>query len=398
MPLGEIGELAATARRASAEVQGAHRRPDRRSGGRSIACVPKIQRSPPAFTGRRSFTTVSYGEDRRSVRAARARSPLPSRNRRIHVDTAHRPHPQVGRDGGQSGCFPSSKCSSCSRTSCRRFSRSRCRWRCCWRSWSRSDACPPDSEIIALRASGFSLYRLLLPVGAFAIGAAVITFFLSVYARPWGNGLLRTGIYDIVKARASAGIKPKIFNDDFAGLVIYVDRIESRADQLYGILVSDQRGLRQEVDGCGRRRRGRTRRGRHRRRRQHGLREIRPDLPAAGRAVHHPAAVRRRDLQHRQPRRRLREHHLQTRWDINLDLSTALADLRSREKDVSELGFAELNRAIAEKRAAGEPSFAERVEWHRKIAIPIACLVFRRDRRFRSASSPPARSTRADSR
>ena len=98
-----------------------------------------------------------------------------------------------------------------------------------------------DSEIIALRASGFSLYRLLLPVGVFAAATALLTLTLSVYARPWGNGLLRTGLYNIVRARASAGIKPKVFNDDFAGLMIYVDRIEPPGNQLYGILVSDTR-------------------------------------------------------------------------------------------------------------------------------------------------------------
>ena len=41
-----------------------------------------------------------------------------------------------------------------------------------------------------------------------------------------------------------------------------------------------------------------------------------------------------------------------------------------------ELGITELQQTIADKRAAGEPTFAERVEWHRKLAIPFACLVF----------------------
>ncbi len=232
-----------------------------------------------------------------------------------------------------------------------------------------------DSEIIALRASGFSLYRLLLPVGAFAIGAAVITFFLSVYARPWGNGLLRTGIYDIVKARASAGIKPKIFNDEFAGLVIYVDRIESRADRLYGILVSDQRDSDKRTaapeDGGAVGIGGMDTAG-----------DVNTVYAKSGTIYPRPdeqfITLRLYDggIYSIANRGEGFENTTFNQMDINLDLSTALADLRSREKDVSELGFAELNRAIAEKHAAGEPSFAERVEWHRKIAIPIACLVF----------------------
>ncbi len=238
-----------------------------------------------------------------------------------------------------------------------------------------------DSEIIALRASGFSLYRMLLPVGGFALGAAILTFFLSVHARPWGNGLLRTGIYDIVKARASAGIKPKVFNDDFAGLVIYVDRIEPRSNRLYGILVSDQR--------------------------DHAERDT-PSNPEVdhddGNAVGIGGADAAGDVNTVYAHRgviysRPEEQFLTLRLidggiysashkggsfenttfqqlDFNLDLSTALADLQAREKDVSELRLSELKQAISRKTAAGEPAFVERVEWHRKIAIPFACLVF----------------------
>ncbi len=235
-----------------------------------------------------------------------------------------------------------------------------------------------DSEIIALRASGFSLYRLLLPVAGFAMAAAVLTFFLSVYARPWGNGLLRTGLYDIVKARASAGIKPKVFNDDFAGLVIYVDHIEPPGNRLFGILVSDQRvpkAAASEESGPL------------------------PDPGTAPTGVHATAAVNTVYAHSGVIYSRPDEQFLTLRlldggiysiarkgkgfedttfqkMDINLDLSLALAQLQAREKDVSELRMTELRQAISSKAAAGEPTFIERVEFHRKIAIPFACLVF----------------------
>lgn len=98
-----------------------------------------------------------------------------------------------------------------------------------------------DSELVALRAAGVSLYRLLAPVAGFAVIIAILTLGLSLYARPWGNSLLRTGLYDIIRTRAVAGIKPRIFNDEFSGLVIYVDRIEPATDDLEGILISDTR-------------------------------------------------------------------------------------------------------------------------------------------------------------
>ena len=235
-----------------------------------------------------------------------------------------------------------------------------------------------DSEIIALRASGFSLYRLLLPVAGFAAAAAVLTFFLSVYARPWGNGLLRTGLYDIVKARASAGIKPKVFNDDFAGLVIYVDSIEPPGNRLFGILVSDQREHGSDATAGGGSGEGADRHGA-------GI-----DSAAAVNTVYaHSGLIYSQPDDHYLTLRLLDggiysvarkgkgfEGTTFQKMDINLDLRLALAELQAREKDVSELRLGDLRREIARKSAAGDANFVERVELHRKTAIPFACLVF----------------------
>ena len=212
-----------------------------------------------------------------------------------------------------------------------------------------------DSEIIALRASGFSLYRLLYPVGAFAAACAVLTLALSVYARPWGNGLLRSGLYSIVKERASAGIKEKVFNDDFAGLMIYVDSIEPPGNRLYGILVSDTRD---------------------------GTNQTNTVYAHSGTIYSRPEeeflTLRLRDggmYSVLKDGEGFQDTSFQT-YDINLDLGEALAELQAREKDVSELMLGELRTAIADKQSRGEPAFVERVELHRKLAIPFACLVF----------------------
>ncbi len=235
-----------------------------------------------------------------------------------------------------------------------------------------------DSEIIALRACGFSLYRLMVPVCGFALAAAVLTFFLSVYARPWGNEMLRTGLYDIVKERASAGIKAKVFNDDFPGLVIYVDRIEPPGNHLYGIMVSDRREIGGDAQAA----------------------EVTEATGAAvGRAIdatnevntvyaHHGTIYSRPDEQFLTLRLEdggiysvsrggegFEDTTFQT-MDINLDLTMALADLQAREKEASEMQLGELREAIVAKRTGGEPAFVERVELHRKLSIPFACLVF----------------------
>ena len=210
-----------------------------------------------------------------------------------------------------------------------------------------------DSEIVALRAAGVSLYRLLGPVSAFAVAVAGLTLWLSFTARPWGNSHLRTGLYEVVKARATAGLKPRVFNDEFKQLVIYVDRIQPAGDRLEGILISDTRE----------------------RTAQNTI------YAESGRVVsderHHTLTLR---LQNGGIYSTGHDNGYQdTRfatYDLTLDLGAALANLRQRERAASEMTVDELRAAVTAKQAAGEPTFVERVELHRKVSIPFACVVF----------------------
>jgi lipopolysaccharide export system permease protein len=212
-----------------------------------------------------------------------------------------------------------------------------------------------DSEIVALRAAGISLYRLLVPVGAFAVAIALLTLGLSLVARPWGNSLLRNGLYEIIRTRAVAGIKAKIFNDEFNGLVIYVDRIEPATDALEGILISDTRDptMRNTVY---------AETGRLFSNESHQSLTLR--LENGG--IYSPGDTGGRAYQ---------DTRFDT-YDITLDLDTALAQLRNRSKDASEMTVPELRAEIAAKTAHGEPAFVERVEMQRKFSIPFGCLVF----------------------
>jgi lipopolysaccharide export system permease protein len=98
-----------------------------------------------------------------------------------------------------------------------------------------------DSELVALRSSGLSLYQLVPPVAIVVVLATVATAGLSFWARPWGNRSLKSALFDIARTRASAGIRPQVFNDDFAGLVIYTEGVDATNDELHHVLISDER-------------------------------------------------------------------------------------------------------------------------------------------------------------
>lgn len=211
-----------------------------------------------------------------------------------------------------------------------------------------------DSEITALQTSGVSLWRLLRPVALFAGVVFSAALYVSWYGRPWGNGLLRTGLYEIAKTGAAAAIKEKVFSDDFPGLVIYVDRLDPGGSTLRGVLIADtrERGQRNTILA----KTGTLVTNE----RQHTL-----TLRLAQGSIHSfdndDRSYHRTDF---------------NTYDISLDLNAVLARLRPRERDPSEIPSAELRAIIAEKRAAGLPTTAEEVEVQRRLSIPFACLGF----------------------
>ena len=211
-----------------------------------------------------------------------------------------------------------------------------------------------DSEMVALRSSGLSLYQLVPPVAVFVAFATVATAGLSIWGRPWGNRSLRSALFDIARTRASAGIKPGVFNDDFPGLVIYAETIDATTDRLRHVLISDERESQERNTIVAR----------------------------DGNMISDPetktVTLRLRDgFIHTTDGRAGSEY--QTRfesYDVNLDLRQMFAGGRERERDPKELTVGQLRRAMASKRAAGQSFVSELVEYHRKFAIPFACIVF----------------------
>lgn len=98
-----------------------------------------------------------------------------------------------------------------------------------------------DSEITAIKAGGIGLGALLAPVFSFAVLAYLATTFITVYALPWGNTSFKQFLYEVIESRAATTITEKVFNDDFPGLVVYVDNYNQTTHKISGILIHDER-------------------------------------------------------------------------------------------------------------------------------------------------------------
>lgn len=98
-----------------------------------------------------------------------------------------------------------------------------------------------DCEITAMKAGRISLYGMLPPVMTFATLTFLATMYITVYALPWGNSSFKLFIYDVVKTKVSLSLKDKVFNDDFPGMVLYVDHYDQAKHVIYDILIYDDR-------------------------------------------------------------------------------------------------------------------------------------------------------------
>ncbi len=96
-----------------------------------------------------------------------------------------------------------------------------------------------DSEIVALNASGIGLRRLLVPVGLLAIGSGLLTFLITIWIGPASLRALH-GLQERLRAsQASFAVQPRVFDERFPRLVLYVQDVEATASHWRGVLLAE---------------------------------------------------------------------------------------------------------------------------------------------------------------
>jgi lipopolysaccharide export system permease protein len=98
-----------------------------------------------------------------------------------------------------------------------------------------------DNELTILKASGMSLYKLLGPVAIASLIAFIITAVTSLFLVPQSKYATKNLLFNVAKKKASIGIKEKVFNDDFKGILLYAESIPVHGDYMKGVIISDTR-------------------------------------------------------------------------------------------------------------------------------------------------------------
>lgn len=92
-------------------------------------------------------------------------------------------------------------------------------------------------ELIALKAAGISLFRIMYPLIILIVFLTVFAFFFSNNILPVANLKFYSLLYDIRKQKPELSFKEGIFMEDLEGYRIKVDRINKSSGMMYHMLI-----------------------------------------------------------------------------------------------------------------------------------------------------------------
>jgi len=98
-----------------------------------------------------------------------------------------------------------------------------------------------DAELMAMKASGVSLYQMLPPFAVLCIAGFLVTNALTLYLLPKGNYAFRTELIDIARKHSDANLEEGVFIDTFDGFVLYINSFDKNESKVHGIFLIDKR-------------------------------------------------------------------------------------------------------------------------------------------------------------
>jgi len=95
-----------------------------------------------------------------------------------------------------------------------------------------------DNEIVALKANGVSLFRMLRPPLIFGIVGWLLSSSIMLYVLPYANRPAREKIFEMATKLADAEVQPRVFFDKFKEFIMYVQERLPDESLMRGVFVS----------------------------------------------------------------------------------------------------------------------------------------------------------------
>jgi len=96
-----------------------------------------------------------------------------------------------------------------------------------------------DSEIIAMTALGIGRRQILLPVGVLALAGFAVTLAMTMWLGPMALHAFLSIESDLVASQISFQVQPRVFDERFPKLVLYVNDVSASGTQWHGVFLAE---------------------------------------------------------------------------------------------------------------------------------------------------------------
>ncbi len=214
-----------------------------------------------------------------------------------------------------------------------------------------------DGEITAMRAAGCSSRRVVMPVMTFAFIAMVVAGAMTLRLTPLSIRVSKDLLDKLSASQVSADIEPRVFDEDFPNTILYVGDVRPGAVVVWhNIFLADLTPPEQRTSGMGDKAAG-------------PLITVAQEAIAVPDPVHNRLQLSMRNAGNHEMGKDLKGYDsFSPVVDQALYASPPVPGAR---KPFSEMNTRELSRYSA----TGADWVEARIELHRRLALPIACLV-----------------------
>lgn len=212
-----------------------------------------------------------------------------------------------------------------------------------------------DRELLALRAAGVSLRRLLPVPMTLGLLCSLLCLVMTLWAEPLAMRTLKRNALDLARDNAVAALRPRHFFEALGGLTLYVDHDGDKEGDFRGVYLLDQRREARELVVLAR---------------EGTVRAI-PDALAL------EFELRDGEMVHAEPDLARDQRLTFDQYRFRVDIGAAV-DRRTRFIQ----DFSTMTRAEIREHLASNPALSTRdrsrlgIAAARKLALPFSCLVF----------------------
>lgn len=208
-----------------------------------------------------------------------------------------------------------------------------------------------DSEIVALRASGLSMISIATPAIILSFLVCLLSLQTSFHIAPWGNRQFEVLVSKLGSMKPGVTIKEGTFSEGFFDLVVYANKVDNKIGLLKDVFIYDERGGQSAITVIA----------------KEGRLVQDPDKPGHSASLQLIDGSIHRAVDARHTKIDFKTYDLQLFDPVNESISS---------KSPPSMSITEVLRSLDSPDLKKEQRLELNTEFHKRIAIGLACLVF----------------------